>query len=100
MTDRELAEARLVVIRRLLEALREADPNPEKGKERLRRMSRGKDIEALIDAAALSETDKEILRRRFVQKQDYATIADFVGYSERTVRRNADRAAQVVSNLP
>ena len=99
MTDREIAEARLNVIRMLLAALQTTDPNPADVKARLRKIGKAQELERIIEAAALSDTDKDILYRRFVRRQDYGTIADFVGYSERTVRRNVDGAMRAIAQI-
>lgn len=99
MTDALLAEERLKIIRILLDALTELDPNPADVKRRLKRIARSYDVAELIDEANLDDTTKDILNRRFVQHQDYACIADWVGYSERTIRSKVDDAMPVLHNL-
>ena len=92
-------ETRLDMIRVLLDLIEELCPDPSDVKARLRKIGKAQELERVIEAAALSDTDKEILRRRFVRRQDYGTIADFVGYSERTVRRNVDSAMCAISQI-
>ena len=92
-------EARLEMIRVLLDLIEELCHDPADVKARLRKIGKAQELERIIEAAALSDTDKDILYRRFVRRQDYGTIADFVGYSERTVRRNVDGAMRAIAQI-
>ena len=64
MTDALLAEERLKIIRILLDALAELDPNPDSVKRRIKRIARKYDVSDLIDSANLDDTTKDILHRR------------------------------------
>lgn len=99
MTDAMLADHRLKIIRILLDALAELDPNPDSVKRRIKRIARAYDVSELIDSANLDDLTKDVLRRRFVQHEPISCIADFVGYDERTVRAKIDGAMQVLQNL-
>lgn len=99
MTDAILAETRLKIIRILLDALNELDPNPADVKRRLKRIARSYDLAELIESANPDDVTKDILHRRFCKHQDYATIADWVGYSERTIRSKVDDAMPILTNL-
>lgn len=99
MTDALLAEERLKIIRILLDALAELDPNPDSVKRRIKRIARTYDVSDLIESANLDDITKDILRRRFVLHQDCGCIADWVGYTERTVRAKIDEAMPVLQNL-
>lgn len=99
MTDAILAEERLKIIRILLDALAELDPNPDSVKRRIKRIARTYDVSELIESANLDDLTKEILRHRFVKHTPISCIADFVGYDERTVRAKIDGAMPVLQNL-
>lgn len=99
MTDAMLADYRLKIIRILLDALAELDPNPDSVKRRIKRIARTYDVSELIDSANLDDLTKDVLRRRFVQHEPISCIADFVGYDERTVRAKIDGAMPVLQNL-
>jgi hypothetical protein len=99
MTNEIIAEERLRIIRILLDALEELDPDPNSVKKRLKRLARKYEVADIIESANLDDITKDILNRKFVQKQDCATIADWVGYSERTVRTKIDDAMPVLAGL-
>lgn len=99
MTNEIIAEERLRIIRILLDALEELDPDPNSVKKRLKRLARKYEVADIIESANLDDITKDILNRKFVQNQDCATIADLVGYSERTIRTKIDDAMPVLAGL-
>lgn len=99
MTDKMIADERLRIIRILLDALLELDPDPASMKKRLRRIARRYELADMIEGANLDDVTKDILHRRYVLRQDCATIADWVGYSERTIRQKIDDAMPILAEL-
>lgn len=99
MTDEMIADERLRIIRILLDALLELDPDPASMKKRLRRIARRYELADMIEDANLDDVTKDILHRRYVLQQDCTTIADWVGYSERTIRQKIDDAMPILAEL-
>lgn len=99
MTDEMIADERLRIIRILLDALLELDPDPSSMKKRLRRIARRYELADMIEDANLDDVTKDILHRRYVLQQDCTTIADWVGYSERTIRQKIDDAMPILAEL-
>lgn len=56
-------------------------------------------FEALVNALAISETDKEVLRLHYLEQKDFQFIADKLGYSESWVRKRHYRALNKVRKL-
>ena len=99
MTDEMIAEQRLLIIRILMDAMNELDPDPASVKKRLKRIARRYELADMLEGANLDDITKDILHRRYILQQDCATIADWVGYSERTIRQKIDDAMPILAEL-
>ena len=53
----------------------------------------------IISNVKMSETDKDILKRIYVDEQNVNFIADMLGYSERTIRRRHESALKKISKI-
>lgn len=57
-----------------------------KTRRRLKAIPLVADFEAILGRCTLSEEEKEILRRYYIEKQDFRFIGDALGYTERTMK--------------
>lgn len=56
-------------------------------------------FENLLNASTLSELDKEIFRRHYIEEQDFAFIADELGYSESGIKKRHMKALKKLSRI-
>lgn len=56
------------------------------------------DFEAVLARCTLSDEDKEIMRRHYIQRQDFRLIGDALGYSERTIKDRHKKILQKIYN--
>ena len=66
MTDEMIAEQRLLIIRILMDAMNELDPDPASVKKRLKRIARRYELADMLEDANLDDITKDILHRRYI----------------------------------
>lgn len=68
-------------------------------RQRLRTISLITTFEALLDCCTLSDTDKEILRRHYIQEQDFQYIGDILGFSEIAIKKRHKKALRKIKAI-
>lgn len=56
-------------------------------------------FEEILSASTLSELDKEIFRKHYLDEKDFAFIADELGYSESGIRKRHWKAVKKLSKI-
>lgn len=54
------------------------------------------DFESILQSCTVSDEDKDIMRRHYIQRQDLAFIGDALGYTERAMK---DRHKKILQKI-
>lgn len=65
----------------------------------LRDVAQVETFEDILNASTLSDLDKQIFRLHYLKEQDFAFIADQLGYSESGIRKRHARAIKKLSKI-
>lgn len=57
------------------------------------------DFNEMLDKSTLSEEDKYIIRTHYLEEKDFRFIADFLGYSESTIKYRHKKALLKIGKI-
>lgn len=70
-----------------------------KARDKLKGIYRKSDFYNIIEDAMLSEMEKKIMVMHYVEKKDFACIADELGYSEIGIIKKHKRILSIISKI-
>lgn len=68
-------------------------------RKKLKDIASVKTFDSLLELSTLDDTDKEIMRLKYLKGKDFCFIGDTLGFSESTIKRKHAKALAKLSKL-